>query len=679
MLGELWRWNCMVESVYPSLHHSLEMLERRALFSDTLPAPQVTGDSFEPPSQVQVVQYQPHAITFSGPYAAELDVAPNPFLDYRLNVTFLHETGARFDVPGYFAGDGVGGAAGTAWKVLFTPPLPGTWKYEASFRAGPAVAVSIDPLEGVAASFDGYLGDFIAAPADPNAPGFLAKGLLRHDGFYPRFDNGESFVKAGLNSPENFLGYSGFDDTPQALHTYAGHLQDWNPGDPDWSSGGQEGQGKAIIGVVNYLAAQGVNSIFMMPMNIGGDARDTWPFAGAINPLGSASNDNLHYDISKLEQWNIVFQHAQEKGLQLHLSLNEAEANNKLELDNATLGIERKLFYRELVARFAHHNALQWNMSEEYDHEQWPLLPATMIEFAQYLQAVDPYDHPIAIHNFEDPDLAFTPFLGDSAFSATSFQYAAGHARRGEEAEEWRDKSLLAGRPVHVSFDELRATVTSNLAAQRRDILWPTLLSAGSVEFYFNGVAERTINDLRIYDALWKWCGIALDFMGEIPFTQMQPSDALLTGESASTALGSGQVFSKTGDLYAIYLPRATATGTLDLTGDPGPFDLSWLDPRTGATVAGQAIAGGAPVALPAAPAQASEDWVLLLRKTETFAAAPSGPVADTPTVTPISPIRRRTAPLRTRGDDDRRDAQGREKDLDVSTTRHRPRQGNRK
>ena len=46
---------------------------------------------------------------------------------------------------------------------------------------------------------------------------------------------------------------------------------------------------------------------------------------------------------------------------------NEAEAANKRELDDGELGTERKLYYREMIARFGHHLALEWNLCEEYN------------------------------------------------------------------------------------------------------------------------------------------------------------------------------------------------------------------------------------------------------------------------------------------------------------------------
>ena len=49
-----------------------------------------------------------HKITVSiaGPETSE-DAEPNPFRDYRLNITFTHdESGTSYTVPGFFAADG---------------------------------------------------------------------------------------------------------------------------------------------------------------------------------------------------------------------------------------------------------------------------------------------------------------------------------------------------------------------------------------------------------------------------------------------------------------------------------------------------------------------------------------------------------------------------------------------
>ena len=40
-----------------------------------------------------------------------------------------------------------------------------------------------------------------------------------------------------------------------------------------------------------------------MPMNIGGDGKNAWPYLGPIEHKGSPTNDNLHFDVAKLRQW----------------------------------------------------------------------------------------------------------------------------------------------------------------------------------------------------------------------------------------------------------------------------------------------------------------------------------------------------------------------------------------
>jgi len=47
----------------------------------------------------------------------------------------------------------------------------------------------------------------------------------------------------------------------------------------------------------------------------------------------------------------------------LHFKTQECEIVNLL--DNGELGPQRKLYYRELIARFGHHLALNWNLGEE--------------------------------------------------------------------------------------------------------------------------------------------------------------------------------------------------------------------------------------------------------------------------------------------------------------------------
>ncbi|MHC4630930.1 MAG: serine hydrolase [Planctomycetota bacterium] len=569
--------------------------------------------------------WHPLTLSFRGPTASENDESPNPFLDYRLEVIFSGPTGLIYNVPGFFDGDGLGSGTGNVWRVRFTPDAAGHWSFHSSFRRGNQVAISLDPDAGEPDIIDGQSGKFDVADRASDATGYLSKGKLTYapGKFYLKtLGDNRYWIKGGADSPEDFLAYSGFDNTRSGsrfgVKKYAEHIRDWNPGDPDWG----DGRGRGIIGALNYLAGQHVNLIYFLPMNIGGDGQNVWPFAGQINPAGDPDNDNMHYDISKLRQWEIVFSHAQTKGIVLHFVFNEAEKNNKLELGGKDLSTERKLFYREMVARFGHHNALIWNLCEEYNIGL-DLGPQSVKEFASYVAQLDPYDHPITVHHARDAVKAWEPFLGNELFGITSIQI--GRKDIEPVVETFRRLTRQAGRTLPIAVDEFTVTTgdkqwmpVDDSVALRKEKLWPAYLSGGQVEFIVAELLET--EDFRKYDALWKYIWYARRFMEQhLPFWEMEPADELLTKESVysgKTSSHDGQVFAKEGQCYAIYLPVARQTGVLDLNRAPGEFVKRWYNPRTGKfDGARERLMGGRKVKMGPAPGTLDEDWVVLVAR----------------------------------------------------------------
>jgi len=556
-------------------------------------------------------KWHPVTIDFKGPDTSETAVDPNPFLDYRFQVQFTSPSDRTYNVPGFYAGDGEGRGSGNIWRVCFSPGEVGEWSFIASFRQGPQVAVSLDAIAGKSTGFDGCQGSFSVEGYDENARGFLKWGRLEYiGGHYLKFHDGPYWLKGGNDTPEDLLAYRGFDNTTGARHEYAEHAQDWNPGDPDWNNGA----GKGIIGFLNYMAEEHVNSIYFMPNNIGGDGKNVWPYVGKIDPKGHPDNDNLHFDISKLHQWEIVFDHAQRKGIFLHFVLNEAEEPNKRELDNGKLGAERKLFYRELVARFGHHLALQWNLCEEYNL-RFKISPESAKEYAGYIQAVDPYDHPIAIHHAGNAIKAWEPFLGDKRFTVTSFQ-----TRDIDVVEKWRVLSKEAGVPHVIGMDEFfpdKAT-PENADRHRRQYIWPIYLSGGQLEFILDELLKT--ENFRKYEKHWRYMWYARRFMERnLPFWEMEPADDLLEGESVykgKTSTDDGQVFAKAGQCYALYFPSAQETGTLDLTAARGKFTKRWYNPRTGRFVGpATPTKGGGKITVGPPPEDSDKDWALLIKR----------------------------------------------------------------
>ncbi len=605
------------------------LLAGASLTPTAMAAPEVTV------APTPATAYQPVVLDLRTEVELEELGAVNPFLDRRLQIRFTSPSGDLLDVPGFFAGDGTGATAtsfaGDVFRVRFTPDEPGEWTFVVSFREGDDVAISVADAPGVAGPGDGIAGSFQVQPPDPAAPGFLARGPLRWTGeHYLRFADGTPFLKGGADSPENWLGYVGFDNTfdggagpntPTGLHEFPTHVADWNPGDPDWDRTDPPGtqNGRAIIGALNYLASTGVNSIYFLPMNIGGDGRDSWPYVGPIDPSGDVGNDNLRLDVSKLAQWDLVFAHAQRLGIHLHFVLTEAEAPNKQELDDAQLGIERKLYYRELVARFGYHNATQWNISEEYNLGL-NLGAARVKEFAAYISAVDPYDTPVTVHNAGNPSNPnsgpWAPFIGEDDFDLTSLQRATFIDGWGEIVEAYRDATANAGRKLAVMIDEPGSPtrdLDDDFDGFRKRIMWDIWMSGGGGEWFIND-RDQSLEDFREFDKIWRETGIAVEFFEtQIPFDEMEPDDTLVSGASGN--FGGVEVLAKPGEVYAAYFPVASSTGTIDLSAGDGPYELRWFDPRSGEFVGAPiALGAGSAVPLGAPPEVPGEDWLALVR-----------------------------------------------------------------
>ncbi len=415
-------------------------------------------------------QWHKVTLTLDGPQAEETGSDPNPFRDYRMTVTFAHESGMpTYNVAGYFAADGsaanTSAAAGNKWRAHLTPDKPGSWNWRISFVRGKDAAIDAGAAGGAqpVQPFNGLTGSFQVTTTNKTAPDFRARGRLEYvGGHYLRFaGTGEYFLKVGPDSPETLLAYADFDGTKTMkpavpVHAYEPHVKDWVKGDPVW----KDGKGKGLIGAMNYLSAKGVNSTSFLTYNAGGDGDNVWPFV--------ARDDKFHYDVSKLNQWQIVFDHAQTKGLYLHFKLQETENDDNIRgeggggrgkgpqagpmvesLDGGDLGPERKLYLREIIARFGYALALNWNLGEEntqsVDQQQ---------AMSRYIKNLDPYGHHMVVHTHPGwQDAVYSKLLGEqSVLTGASLQnpWSAVH----ERTLKWVTASRLAGKPWVAANDE---------------------------------------------------------------------------------------------------------------------------------------------------------------------------------------------------------------------------------
>jgi len=575
-----------------------------------------------------------HKVTLliKGPDVSETGT-PNPFLFYRLNVTF-RQGDKKYVVPGFYTADGNAGEtsarSGSTWKVHFCPPQPGTWNYSISFRQGQEVAVSEVVGAGLPVVPDGQTGTFEVEEAPQHAPGFFSEGRLEYVGKHHLQFAGskEYFLKGGADSPENFLAYSGFDGTyyggdmeqrqgesapNKGLHSYSPHIDDWQKGDPSW----QNGKGKGIIGALNYLASRGMNSVYFITMNILGDGDDVWPYIGR--------NERYRFDCSKLDQWEIVFSHMDRLGIMLHMVLQETE--NECLLDAGYLDVQRKLYLRELVARFAHHLAITWNLGEEHHSTKWSPYGQTVDDtkaMADYLHSIDPYNNFIALHTHayhkkRREDLR--QYLGYENLKGPSIQ--AGNINNVHaDTKLWLNLSRDSLHPWVVCTDEIGPASKGALPDKhspmhdtiRREVLWGNLMAGGAgVEWYFGyRYPHNDLNceDWRSRDNLWNITRYALEFFQKhVPFHKMENMDRLITSKK-DYCLG------RAGEIYAIYLKEGGSTNIRLPSGDT--YQASWYNPREGGDlVKGELIhvAGEVPVYIGPPPDDQQKDWVCLLER----------------------------------------------------------------
>lgn len=573
-----------------------------------------------------------HRVTLDviGPQLSETST-DNPFTNYRLEVVF--ENGAEsFVVPGFFAADGnaaeTSATSGNVWRTRFSPNTAGTWSYTYQFYKGANVAINGGGTS--VAGIHGVTGTFNVSLSNKAGRDFRAKGRLEYVGehYLKHAGSGEYFIKIGADAPEGLLGYADFDNTQNqngsnsGIKTFTDHVSDWQNGDPVW----QGTKGKGLIGALNYLASEEQNAFSFLTYSYGGDSKTVWPFIGGT--------DRFNYDISKLAQWEIIFSHADKLGLYLHFKLQETENDDDPTsgLDGGDVGLERKLYYRELIARFGHHLALNWNLGEENTQSE-----QQRKDMAQYFYDHDPYHHNIVLHTYPGAqNNVYTPLLGTgSKLTGASIQinYSNVHT----ETLEWIDKSASAGKKWIVANDEQGSASTgvppddgyedfvADTVTQyniRHETLWGNLMAGGAgVEYYFGyqvPCTDLTCEDYRSRDKMWDYNRYALQFFQTyLPFSEMDNCNDLI-GNSANND-NDGYCFGKADEVYAIYLNDGQLID-LDLSSDSGSYTVQWYNPRTGGALSNGtvlAIAAGSEQSLgePPTPASNQEDWVVLITK----------------------------------------------------------------
>lgn len=594
--------------------------------------------------------FAPVSIDISGPMVTETDQV-NPFTDYVMWTQIEHESGRRWKLRGYFAADGKSeyssASRGNQWRTKFTPAHSGKYSFKSRLYKGDKAAISdFIHARGKLELISEKLGGLVVSGQTLDDSGFNNSGFLSVKNGYFYFQHTNKYwLKGGSNSPENMLGYWEIDGTYRAskqardgeaaagdnLHHFPGHVADFKDGDPLWGDSSKP-KGKGLIGAINYLAEQGINSQYFLTMNINGDGRDVWPY------LKHETFDR--FDVSKLAQWDLIFQHMQDKGILLHLVTQETE--NETLLDNGDVGDLRKLYYLELIARFSHHKALVWNLGEENGPEAWTPVAQNddqRVAMAKFISDNDPYRHAVLIHshsNAESKHKLLPPLL-DSEHDGISFQVDY-RQRVFEEIREWRKWSAerTENTPWLITMDEIGKWYTGAKVDKddpthdslRRHVLWPTFLAGGAgVEWYAG--ARQPHNDLstedfRVRESLWNITRIAREFIEQnVPIWELTAIPVVYDSSISIAGLDEEPAEDKPAATFygasneSYFLGYVIERKTLNVNMPNGTYQQIWLDPISGKTVQKPDLTiAGQQVTIVFTESEQQRDWVVLLKKT---------------------------------------------------------------
>jgi hypothetical protein len=347
-------------------------------------------------------------------------------------------------------------------------------------------------------------------------------GILRYvGGYYLKFLDGPYWLKTGVDDPEEFLGETVF--------------------------GGWEQKRAAV----DYLASRSVNSMYLCLLDYPGDSGLVFPWLNV--------NDQSHVDLDKMKRWDAMLTYIQSRQIVLNLVLED---------DGALIPTDRESYYRNIVARFGYHPGLIWNLREEYNERY---SPEQAIEYALLLKEIDPYHHPIALHNVNTP---IEWFLHSDAFCVTSIQTDKPSAsllpgQFNLWAQQWRQESGAAGRPIVISYDETGKISSSDKdRSYARKMAWSLVLAGAQFELH-----TWPLSSYQEFENLWSDVSRLNNFMQRLHFWEMHPRNDLVSANAMA--------FAKAGTELVAYSTDGTAI-TVNLSSFIGEVACEWYDPRTG-------------------------------------------------------------------------------------------------
>ncbi len=236
-----------------------------------------------------------------------------------------------YEVPGYFAADGdaanTSATSGNKWRAHLSPDKTGRWNWRIVLRhRGTGVALATARRARRSRRWTDGPARLRSPRLNKTAPDFRARGRLQYVGRALSAICGQRRVL-----PEARLAIRPRRCWPMPTSTGQSRAsrryrstptrRTCRTGRPATRRGKTQRQSAHRCRSTTWRR-RGVNAMSFLPYNAGGDGDNVWPFVDR--------DDKLHYDVSKLDQWQIVFDHAQQKGIYLHFKLQENEIDDNV-------------------------------------------------------------------------------------------------------------------------------------------------------------------------------------------------------------------------------------------------------------------------------------------------------------------------------------------------------------
>jgi hypothetical protein len=258
--------------------------------------------------------------------------------------------------------------------------------------------------------------------------------------------------------------------------------------------------------------------------------------------------------------------------------------------------IKERAYLRYALARIGAY----WNVTHNIAFEFGEFMPAARLNrIGRYIKEIDPFKLLLTVHDTQD---ASALIKSASWLDSANLQYKEGTAGSAGISNAFVANHFY-GKPVAGTELVWEGRGKLNVEEVRRGG-WGIVMAGGFFLYGEFNLGGTGVGDFGLGKA-HPFLKVMFDFMESIPYWTMSPHNELV--DSGNFCL------SDPGKEYVIYAEHGGPI-SIDLSRAPRELQVSWLNPRTGESMAAGKVGGGMKQDF-INPAGDSNDWVLHLKR----------------------------------------------------------------